>query len=90
MRIAKRDGSTEILDTKTYPRYRFASDSDWDLHGGASIHSIIACNQSFADAFRNAVLPETTGEDNYITMCAVFAAIRSVEEQRLVFIREIE
>ena len=90
MKITKRDGSMELLDTKTYPRYKFASEEDWNLHGGASIHSIIACNQSFVNAYRNGTLPETTGEDNYKTMCAVFAAICSVEEQRLVFIREFE
>lgn len=90
MKITQRDGHVEILDTKTYPRHMFAPESDWNLHGGASIHSIIECNRSFINAFRNGTLPETTGEDNYKTMCVVFAAIRSVEEHRLVSLQEFD
>jgi len=88
--ISIKGESVESVDTKNYQRYKFASDSDWDLHGGASIHSIIECNRSFISAFKSGKPPETIASDNLITMRAVFASIRSVEENRTVFIDEMD
>ncbi len=89
LHIATRDGKKTLIPTDTAPRFTSIPDSDWKLHGPACIHSIIDCNKSFVKAFRYGTQPETTGEDNLKTMRAVFAAIRSVEEQRQVHLREL-
>jgi predicted dehydrogenase len=87
--ITSADGTVEVRDPRAWPRYAFCSDEDWQLHGASSIHSIVLCNRSFADAFRNGTLPETSGKDNYQTMRAVFAGIRSAHENRKVFLDEL-
>lgn len=84
------DGNVEVIDVSYVPRYSFTSDQDWGLQGGYCIDSIVQCNQSFADAFREGTLPETNGEDNYKSIRAVFAAIRSLQEDRKVHISEME
>ena len=88
--IQKNACAPQMIDTNMWPRYPFVSDDDWEHLGGDCIDSIVACNRSFLEAFRSGGLPETSYHDYFKTTRAVFAAIRSVEENRSISMREMD
>lgn len=88
LKLMPKGAATSRQDTMTYRRPSFISDFNWHLHGGACVHSIIACNYDLADALMTVREPETSAANNLLTMRAVFAAMRSAEEKRTVFLEK--
>lgn len=82
-------GAVRHESAKTGPVLPYIPNSDWTLHGGHVFTAIPRCLEALIGCWRAGVPAETSGADNLKTMRAVFAAIRSQDENRAVRLEEI-
>ncbi len=75
---------TTEIDTKTWHKYDWISQYDYDLHGGDCIESIVSCNRHLLESLKNGKGAETRASDNLKTMKLVFAAVESTKTGRAV------
>ncbi|HBL78035.1 MAG: hypothetical protein A2W90_09005 [Bacteroidetes bacterium GWF2_42_66] len=79
------DGTqTTVIDTKTWHKYDWISDYDYNLHGGDCIQSIVSCNNHMLESLSTGKEAETTSRDNLQTMKLVFASIESTKTGQVV------
>ena len=83
------EGET-VSDTRAWEYLPYIPRDDWDLHGGHVFASIPACLSALRDAFLKGQPAPTSGADNYRSMQAVLAAIRSVDAERTVALDELD
>jgi predicted dehydrogenase len=86
----ERDGETRTVDTRTWPVLPYIPADDWAIHGGHVFAAIPRCLNALLERWRKGLPAETSGEDNLRTMRAVFAAIRSQDEGRAVYLNEMK
>ncbi|MCL2775338.1 MAG: Gfo/Idh/MocA family oxidoreductase [Oscillospiraceae bacterium] len=79
---------SEIVDAGKWDRLNYIPDDDWVIHGGHVFASIPLCLAALKNSYESETEAETSGKDNLKTMKLMFAAIKSVEEGRVVRLDE--
>lgn len=81
-----KDGVSRPVDAGAWPVLDYIPAEDWHLHGWFVFTAMPLCLRALAERYALGQPAETSGEDNLKTMRLVFAAIRSQDENSVVYL----